>query len=275
MIKLCAFDMDGTLLNDEEAVSEENRKALRQLEERGVGILLATGRSELFVKNYIKELNIRLPVISCNGAIVRLPDTGELLNAVPMARNACRMIIDICSKYGLYFQMFGIDSMFLSADDPVRRRIEKINCRYDDKDHISFTILDNPKEILNRSQAIYRIKVDIDDRNLKEKVEDEVNTISGISACFSDFNLLECIHEDASKGNALKLVSEKMGISRDQVAAFGDSYNDLSMFGFAGISVAMGNAEDKIQSKAKYVTRRNHESGVAYGINKYILENDE
>ncbi len=271
MIKLCAFDMDGTLLNNEEVVSEENKKALLELEKEGVGVVLATGRPELFVRSYIKELDIKLPVISCNGAIVRNMGTGELLHTVPMDKNACLAITEICSEYHLAFQMFGIDSMFLQSGDPVLQRINKFNREYDDEDQISFVLLENPRKILENGDAIYRIKVDIDDCSIKDKIEYEVNQINGISACFSDSNLLECIHESVSKGNALKLVSESLGIRREQVAAFGDSYNDLSMFDFAGISVAMGNAEDRVKSNAQFVTRTNSESGVAYGIRAYIL----
>ena len=271
MIKLCAFDMDGTLLNGDEVISKENKLALGRLEERGIGIVLATGRPELFVRNYKKELALKLPLVSCNGAIVRDSRKGELVHSVEMEKDACLQIVEICTRYGLYFQAFTMDSMYLLKDDPVLNRIYRLNGEYGEGDQISFFLLPRSSDLADVGEPIYRIKVDISDGSLKEKVEAEVNLIPGITACFSDSGLLECIHEGASKGNALRIICRNMGIEPHQVAAFGDSFNDLSMFEFAGLSVAMGNGDERVKARAKFVTRTNDESGVAYGINNFIL----
>lgn len=273
MIKLCAFDMDGTLLNDNGVISEDNKKALFEISQQGVGVVLSTGRADSFVKAYANQLDLDLPVISCNGAVIRVLKTGELLYSISMSVKACLKIVDICNAYHLHFQMFGKESMFLLERDPVCDSVNQMNREAADEDIIPFTVLENPIEFLKEGRDIFRIKVDIHNMDLKAKVENEVNQIPGIGACFSESNLLECVHKTASKGNALKIVSESMGLSPEQVAAFGDNYNDLSMFEFAGLSVAMGNADEFIKSKAMFVTRTNNESGIAYAIKNHITEN--
>jgi len=132
-------------------------------------------------------------------------------------------------------------------------------------------VINNFKELILQGEEIYRIKVIVPKVELKKRIEDEVNEISYISACYSMVNLLDCVHVSASKGNALKLLSEQMGIGSDQIAVFGDNYNDISMFRFAGLSIAMGNADGYVQSKALSTTTSNNESGVAYGVKKYVL----
>ena len=82
----------------------------------------------------------------------------------------------------------------------------------------------------------------------------------------------ELLHPQASKGNALKIIAEKLGIKREEVMAIGDSGNDLSMIQYAGLGVAMENAMDILKKHADYITLSNNQAGVAHAIRKFVLE---
>jgi len=82
---------------------------------------------------------------------------------------------------------------------------------------------------------------------------------------------LEVMDKGVSKGSAVKLLCERLGINSDEVMAIGDNENDLSMIKFAGVGVAMGNAEDMVKEQADFITSSNDEDGVALAIEKYVL----
>ena len=77
---------------------------------------------------------------------------------------------------------------------------------------------------------------------------------------------------DISKGNALEILSKKLDVELNEIMVFGDNYNDIEMFKCAGMPIAMENAVDDIKAQAKYITKSNNESGIAYAINNFILK---
>ena len=87
----------------------------------------------------------------------------------------------------------------------------------------------------------------------------------------SSFDLIEFLHPDVSKGNALIKIAAHLGIKAEEVVAFGDNHNDIGMLRFAGLGVAMGNAHDEVKAEADYVTGSNADDGVAAAIEKLVL----
>ena len=75
-----------------------------------------------------------------------------------------------------------------------------------------------------------------------------------------------------TKGSMLPLLLDKLGVNRDELIAFGDNYNDMTMIGYAGFGVAMGNAEEDVKKIANYVCESNDEDGVAKTMAKYVLK---
>lgn len=82
---------------------------------------------------------------------------------------------------------------------------------------------------------------------------------------------LEIAHADASKGHALQFMAGHLNIPMENTVAIGDNFNDLSMFEAAGISIAMGNAEEQVKARSTYVTKTHNENSVAHALRTYIL----
>jgi len=83
--------------------------------------------------------------------------------------------------------------------------------------------------------------------------------------------LFEVMHPEVDKGNGIAALCDHLGITADEVMACGDEENDLAMLDFAGVSVAMGNAPDKIKERASFITKTNGEDGVAHAIETFVF----
>ncbi len=83
--------------------------------------------------------------------------------------------------------------------------------------------------------------------------------------------LLEFLHPEVSKGNALTTIARILGIAPEEVVAIGDNHNDIGMLQFAGLGIAMGNAHEEVKAAANYVTTRNSEEGVALALEEKVL----
>ena len=83
---------------------------------------------------------------------------------------------------------------------------------------------------------------------------------------------VEIMNAGSSKGNAVKFLCELLNIDKEEIIAFGDNYNDISMLEYVGMGVAMGNAEEDVKKIASYITESNTESGVAKAIDDLVLE---
>ena len=88
----------------------------------------------------------------------------------------------------------------------------------------------------------------------------------------SRFDNFEAMNKGVSKGNAVTILAEHYGIAREQIICIGDSENDLSMIKYAGLGVAMGNADQEVKAAAHYITDSNNCDGVARVIEKFVLE---
>ena len=174
-------------------------------------------------------------------------------------------LIKIAEKYNIYYQAFSANSWNISDDSSKwLNYYTSIAEIYDYK--IGFNNLKN-KEDFHFIKFMF-----IAENEILKKIEKELNNIfsSNIYHTFSRDVYLEVMNPKVSKANALKFILDKYSISREETIAFGDNNNDLEMLEFAGISVAVDNAEKNIKEKCQYITKSNEENGVGEFLNKYL-----
>ena len=111
-VECCVCDLDGTLLNSSMTLSDANISAIRILQERGVTVVLATGRNDLYVKDIARQLEISTPIISCNGGLVRWQDTGEVLYSKHLPSPTDRRIIEYCLTKDYDFTVSSYDCIY-------------------------------------------------------------------------------------------------------------------------------------------------------------------
>ncbi len=271
--QLIAIDMDGTLLNSHNQVSERNQKALKQAIERGIKVVIATGRVFTSARVYAELLGIQTPIIACNGALIRNHLTDEVLYQDTMQLEDSLRVIDACKQEQVYFHFYDQEKLYV--EERLATYLEEYywGSRERVDTSLPFERIKDAKVYLRENPIDVLKFVAVDHREERlTALKPLLNQIKGIELNKSWYNNLEVMNQGVSKGKALERMADLYNISLDQVIAFGDNYNDLSMGDYAGTFVAMGNSDDAIKSRASYVTANNDQDGVALGIEKYVLE---
>ena len=261
MIRLIATDLDGTLLNNEHKISDYNKKVISAVNEKGIKVILSTGRPTAAATKFLDDLNIETDMISFNGAMIT-DRNGNILYENNLESSIGKELIEIAKKYKIYYQGFLGERWNLS--DAKSKwldfyiSIAKINnyiVGFDNIKDFSFSKF----MFIGENEILKEIAEELD-KKLKDKVY----------YAFSRPVYLEVHSPKVSKANALCFLLNKYDIKKENVMAFGDNNNDIEMLEIAGISVAVDNAENALKEKAKYITKSNIENGVGYFINKYF-----
>lgn len=263
-IRFLLSDMDGTLLLPDHTLSQRTIEAVRALREAGVLFSLATGRPPKAMLQQIEALGVDLPTAAFNGGTIVNPD-GSLLAAhylpattalIALATFADQPDVEIWVFSGGDWLLkdphgpmvpreqhgLGYPPVVVESFEPYLERIDKI------------VATSNNTELLIELEARLILKVN------------GMAQVSRSQPVYLDVTALE-----ANKGTALTTIAEHLGIPLEQTAAIGDGGNDPAMFHCAGLSIAMGQAEDAVKRQADVVTAPNTEDGVAQAIEKYIL----
>ncbi|RDV84196.1 Cof-type HAD-IIB family hydrolase [Ammonifex thiophilus] len=262
-IKLVAIDLDDTLLDPELKITPRTRRVLQEIERRGVRVVLATGRMYRATAPYAAELGLKGPLITYQGAWVKnFPGEEELLH-LPVPLDLAREVLDYLYPLGFHLQVYVNDTLCFSRLTPEGERYACM-CR------VRPRIVGDLRRFLREppTKVLMVAPEEEIDRLLPEL---EARYRSVLSVGKSKPYFLEIAHPRATKGEALAYLAEYFGLRPEEVMAIGDSYNDLPMFRFAGLAVAMGNARPEIKAEADFVTASNAEEGVAEALEKFVL----
>jgi Cof subfamily protein (haloacid dehalogenase superfamily) len=270
---LCVFDMDGTLLDKGQLVSPENRAALKKLQSAGVGIVLATGRTELMTRKYIKDLELALPVISNNGSLVLDAKTKNILFQHTLSRDTLTKILDFAIQKNMDYFIYTIDRVYFSANS------RKIRIMHAYNDLVSFEERILLHRLPDTLDSVLALLPDDGDRCvMKILVSYAVPqdcayfaSIPGVEAVSSQGDAFDIMPAGGTKGKALEFLAGYLGISKENIFAFGDNHNDLTMLEFASYAIAPANAVEEVRRMADFVTVSSEESGVAQGIEEFVL----
>ena len=265
--KLMAVDIDGTLLDSDSNLTEETRKAIRLGVEKGLIFTIASGRPIQGVEKLNEQLNLDLPFITYNGAMVVMGKSKRILYEQKLSPVDSKSIYELGEKYGAMVIIWNDNKLY----------VNKMNDNAKQYSDISKTepilITDIDETVKNgATKALW-----FDDVALIDKWEHEVGRFLSDSITYHTSRpyFLEFVDKKASKALAMEKIGEIFGISRDEMIAVGDGINDLSMIEYAGLGIAMANAKDAVKEKAGYITLSNDEDGVAHVIYKFILGDEE
>lgn len=272
--KWCVCDMDGTLLSSQGIISEENEAALKKLQEKGLEVIIASGRTDLMVKSYVKQLGLTGPVISSNGGLIRNIETGEIIYSKLIKKSVVEEILNYCGENNIGFLLYTLDRVYGNEGNPLMIKYEKINNNSPENIKVPLEYLHNISEDIDNIDVLKILLVCSEHKRILE-LEKYFSKNEQITAVSSAIGLLDIMAPNISKGNALKILAEKMDIDLNYVIAFGDNYNDLEMLKSVGMPIAVENAVEDIKLQAKYITKSNNESGIAYAINNFVISKIE
>jgi Cof subfamily protein (haloacid dehalogenase superfamily) len=269
VIKLIAIDLDGTLLNEKKQISERTQTALKAAKQKGVKVVLCTGRPLLGIKSYLKLLGLTDKgdfAITYNGGLVQKSDSGEVISEKILTRDQLLSIYDLSKELDVPMNFIDLRQVYCppypESKPSLYGQIMKA---------LPFTDIemDRIPESFKANKAIFCVS---------QKILD--SAISQIPSSYYDrFTimksrpfLLEILNKEVDKGKGLRALGGFLGIAPEEMMTLGDEENDLAMIDYAGLGVAMGNAIEPLKQKAQFVTRTNREDGVAYAVEKFVLD---
>ena len=270
-VKLIASDLDGTLLTDKKELSSGTRKALDMAAAQGIYIVPATGRSFESVPAMIREYQGVEYLITANGGAVYSTVEKRRIYQQLLRPESVKAAIAVRKREQMVMEVV-IDGVPYAEEEYVRDPIRYLATEYGAK-YIRATR--RPVKDIFQFAAEHAAELDSisfvcshEDRDrLYRSLEDEIPDIYVTS---SVSNLLEIGHKNAGKGKTLLWLLDYLGISPEEVMAFGDADNDSSMLKAVKYGFAMGNATENCKKSAAYLTGTNTEDGVASAILSYI-----
>ncbi len=255
-IRAVAFDLDDTLLRDDLSISDETVDTFRILHEHGIRILPASGRAQMSMKPFVERVGHAAMCIACNGAEIWDGGLSRLLYQETFSAELGREIARFGQSHGCYAQTYAGDSFFYNEHSFWAER-------YAASSLLKGVFVGDLAEFI-REPRTKILMMDAPEKIAVLLAEAREQFAGRLSVTCSKPFFLEFNPLKATKGNALELVAKKLGFTAENVMAFGDSLNDLSMLEAAGWSVVVANGREELKPLCRSVCPSNQEDGVAH-----------
>ena len=252
MIKLIALDTDGTLLSSKNKILPSTKRAIKKALDLRIKVVLCSGRPIAGLEHFMKELGIEGSdqyAVTLNGAINRTAD-GKIMTQDLVNNALYRALTKFAKEQKVPFNIVDPDSRIITADHDVDY-FELLQA-WENTAPMFIRIPDEMPDNFKISKGCF-----VGSKEILDQVEP---------------TLREKFRKDLyNKGNGLKELGEKIGITPDEMIAFGDEKNDISMFDIVGTAVAMGNGSQEAKDHADYITDSNDNDGIAKALNKFVF----
>lgn len=267
-VKLVAIDTDGTLLNSQGEILDSTKEVVKKALDKGIKIVLCSGRPIAGLAHYMKELGISGEdqyAVTLNGVITRNAD-GKAITQDLVSNEMYRKMTTFGKKHHVPFNIVDADSRIITADHDVDF-IELVQA-WENKAGMLIREPDDFPDDFMISKGCF-----VGDPHMLDQIEPLVRKEfeQDLYVVRADKNFLELLNPKVNKGNGLKELGEKIGITPEEMAAFGDAGNDITMFEIVKTSICMGNGTEEAKKAAEYITASNDEDGIAQAFEKYIF----
>ena len=264
---LYVSDLDGTLLDNNAKISNESSKLLNNALKNNVNFTIATARTPATVVNLLKEINIKLPIVTMNGSAIYDIKTNTYLNYTSIPSNSAKKIKDIISTTDLNVFVYTLKNNHLFVYHKHLTNPYQINFYNERKNtpYKTFIEADCPDD----ANVLYFTTLDSEDKinTLYEKLKniDDLYVVKYKDSYNEKIVNLEVFSINASKANAILYLKKHYNF--DKLVVFGDNLNDMPMFKIADECYAVKNAVPELKNIATGVIGANTEDSVAKYIN--------
>ena len=268
-IKVIFIDIDKTLTNDNKKVTQKNSLAIKKAVEKGIMVVLCSGRSFSYAGMKAKEANASEYLITSNGAQIYDYNNSKSLYENPISKDTFAKLFNELRKMNIECILNTSTTRFGTKN--LKRKIDKSESFFENINDIGnenilqIVVEASSFELMDKLIAEIKKYEDLVVLNLSRKYLENNRNESDYYADINNFTV--------NKGEGIKKFLEMFNIKKEDSLCFGDYVNDLDMFDACGFKVAMENASEELKKKADFITLSNNNSGVAYFINKYIINN--
>ncbi|WP_276948858.1 Cof-type HAD-IIB family hydrolase [Acetatifactor muris] len=266
--KALVLDIDGTLTNSNKEISPATGAGIRKVLESGHLVVLASGRPAYGMRRYAGELELKKYggyLLSHNGARIVACGTGEVVYQKAVPGDLLPVLYEFAQKHDCGLATHSEDTVISAFAPDQYVTLEA---------HINDMPIMQPEDFVEYVNfPVYKCFMTAEAERaamLEKKLQERCGTRA--AAGRSEPFFIEIVSASVDKGDSLGKLMEMLGIKRENVICCGDGFNDLSMIRYAGLGVAMGNAQPVLKEAADYVTAGNDEDGVAEVIRKFILK---
>lgn len=262
-IKAIALDLDGTLLNSNKEISTENINVLKKLYEKGINIIIVTGRTFEATKKILNLFDFPIHTICYNGAKILDSSTGKTLYELPLDDIIVKNLISVSREHNVHLNLYQDNIWFVenSSSDETLYYSNHTSLIPKEKNFDTFNDYRMTKGLfIADNQKLHHIE-DI----LLNKLKLDIHTT------YSQNNYLEILNKDVNKGKTLLQYLKNLNINSNECIAFGDAENDIEMLQSVKYGVAMENGADSVKRSVKYITKSNNDHGIAYFLNNFFI----
>jgi len=271
-IKIVALDLDGTLLDDQKRLSQKNEDALRRCLAQGIHIVPTTGRTWDGIPDQIRSLPGLRYAITTNGAMVEDIVEHKIIRECKLTNEQTLMLAALGDSFGAMYDAY-IDGRGIT-ESRFFEHLQDYGLPVEIQALVKITrdvVPDICEYVRASKKPSEKVNYFFKDLKARERARQALAEYEDVVVSSSVYNNLEINASGATKGNAIWVLADYLGIDRSQTLACGDGENDITMIRQAGIGVAMQNASEELRQLADYVTLTNNEDGVADAIRRFVF----
>lgn len=289
MYKLVAVDLDGTMLNQYGIVTQNTKDTIKRVIEKGIDVIIASGRPIDSIKTIAKEIGSEKYFIAGNGALIYDIPKEQIIYDKQLSKQKVLEIMKICEENSISYNLYTKETILAKALKYNVLYYQKENLKKQENEQTKISIIKNLYEYVEKNEENKYLKITICDENksifqsiikkLRKVDEIEVLDVShmsrktikqGTEEINIEYYYTEITSKNVDKWEAIKYLSQKLGINPEEIIAIGDNINDKKMIEEAGMGIAMGGSTPVITQIADYITESNEEEGVAKALEKFF-----
>ncbi len=264
--KVLVLDIDGTVTNSKKEITKKTKEAILNIQKKGIIVVLASGRPTAGIKALAQKLNLAEYggyILSYNGANIIQCETGKSIYQQVLPKDIIGDLYEAAITNSVGIISYEGDDVIAGTeiDEYMIKEANLNQIQIRKVDNFSEYITFDVSKCLMTAPGDYLATVEL-------KMNEQFGHILNIFR--SEPYFLEIMPQNIDKAYSLSKLLEHLGLTKEQMICCGDGYNDLTMIQYAGLGVAMANAQEVVKNAADYITLSNDEDGIVHIIEKFI-----
>lgn len=272
MIKLVASDLDGTIIDKDNDIFEDNFNAIRDINKSNIPFVVCTGKTYSIYKGLCSSFHASYGIFGNGTSIIDLK-TGEKIYQKLLDIADVEKVIALAKKDNLHVHIYTNNHIITEELLYLDLRNYKLQKKHIYNNRLSFKVVPDLLKYVQRNNLEIS-KVVISSTSSLESVKAEIESTINVDVFnikkygeFKDriidkeYEYLDIIPKNVNKGTALEYLSNYLNIDKKEILAVGDNLNDLSLLKTAGVGIAVNNAYSELKQVANYTTKNPVEKG--------------
>ncbi|WP_373778868.1 pyridoxal phosphatase [Glaesserella sp.] len=264
-----AFDLDGTLLSSQATILESSKNAIKKAREKGIKVFIVTGRHHTAVRPYYAELELDTPVVCCNGTYLYDFQKDDVLVSNPLTNKQAEYLINTAKANDIHVAVYIRDAMTYEVLNAHFSKFLKWVNACPENVRPDVRQVENYQQFVDDGTTIWKVLISSSDLEKMQNFVDNL-PLDQFSPEWSWIDRVDITATGNSKGACLAELLKIEGIDPQNVIAFGDNFNDISMLKLVGMGIAMAEADEEVQQNAKQTIGSHNEDSIAKALEQLL-----